>query len=618
MINSIFLYPLSINTMSVISFEKLPVTTMTAVLTLTSYININQVFRLLDVTRFEPGSYKLPKKNKLPFCAVQGSIVSASFNGITRGISKGESTKGWRNSIMLDISSSRKNVNIKLSGKSIHMCGSDSEELCLETGQLILDHIFRIQEELNYIKTLSRETLENTINWLRKKCLGQEYYIDPRTNRIINVPDSQEINGILADKTGQALLSETMTTFTFKESDSIDEDGQILDADFNVYHLWTHQQKEYITTYDQIQSTSSVTFETFEEESCPVHVIFPTFLHSIVIPDEYYEKIEGADERVVKFFIKYAPDYRYYEHYMSFIDDVLHIDTVAEFPVAIDQVFPLMVNFSYSLNMIINRPALARCIDGVDGFKAYYNNTTDHCVTVVLPYKPTKEMKLLKKNKANKENQHTFMIYKSGLVTQSGPNLPLVRGAYIKFNNFIRSVADQVRQKDASFTVKFRIKKNRNPYIKSHLLYQPYYFELEDTEDPLPSITKAFGLVDDGSSEFEDFVDLLHMYWDIIGMADQRVDQLLELYEELYEDEKIQFNIINKLFVKALEQIDVKHVPYVLSLGYIVTGQVLGDPEMKSEIDVEDLGEFLNLSATGVDLEIEEQIRGYWTRYMNK
>ena len=113
-----------------------------------------------------------------------------------------------------------------------------------------------------------------------------------------------------------------------------------------------------------------------------------------------------------------------------------------------------MANYSYSLNMKVDRWQLAQLIDGFEGFNARYNNTTDHHVTVTLPYTPDESESI--KRKAI-EKCHTFMVYKTGIVTQSGPHPRMMKDVYLQFMNFIEAVREKIRIEDSrTFNVKFK------------------------------------------------------------------------------------------------------------------------------------------------------------------
>jgi hypothetical protein len=61
-------------------------------------------------------------------------------------------------------------------------------------------------------------------------------------------------------------------------------------------------------------------------------------------------------------------------------------------------------------------------------------------VTIELPY----VMKDPSKKKKSKKPCHTFLIYQSGLVTQSGPDEEMMKEAYLDFMRVYESVKEKV------------------------------------------------------------------------------------------------------------------------------------------------------------------------------
>ena len=82
-----------------------------------------------------------------------------------------------------------------------------------------------------------------------------------------------------------------------------------------------------------------------------------------------------------------------------------------------------MVNYNYSLGFEVDRTRLNQFIDGQNGFISRYNNALANSVTIELPYDPPKGTAI--KRRKNKVPHHTFLVYKSGSVTQSGPGVIL-------------------------------------------------------------------------------------------------------------------------------------------------------------------------------------------------
>src|SRR5438445_5197925 len=76
-----------------------------------------------------------------------------NFKGINRGIIRNRK-KFFKNTINLDISTTLKNINLKLSPEKIKLCGAVSKENGLEAVHLILNHLKNIKcymEEIHFI-----------------------------------------------------------------------------------------------------------------------------------------------------------------------------------------------------------------------------------------------------------------------------------------------------------------------------------------------------------------------------------------------------------------------------------------------------------------------------------
>ena len=80
---------------------------------------------------------------------------------------------------------------------------------------------------------------------------------------------------------------------------------------------------------------------------------------------------------------------------------------------------------------------------GKGDFYAHFHNSTEHYVTVELPY----VVKDPSRKKKSKKPCHTFLIYQSGLVTQSGPDEEMMKEAYLEFMFVFDDIKDLVLKK---------------------------------------------------------------------------------------------------------------------------------------------------------------------------
>ena len=169
--------------MSFVDFEHLKITTMTVVADIIGDALIEYAFPLLPITKLNiPKSMMNSKKFKIPWPGPNyaGNIFSCKYINVTRGIIKSNKPKSFRNSVGIDICTSDKNVSAKLSKNKIHMCGATSEKVAREYAQHILDHLIRIQKELDYISEHEAER-DEVVRWLIKETKGDQFIINEET-----------------------------------------------------------------------------------------------------------------------------------------------------------------------------------------------------------------------------------------------------------------------------------------------------------------------------------------------------------------------------------------------------------------------------------------------------
>ena len=357
--------------MSVVDFDEHKVTTMTIIMPLQGEVNLDKVFPLLEITRIElKQNRRQTKKYKIPFCGIPGAILSARFKGTIRGIIKSTQTRCFLNAITIDISTEEKNVNIKLSKSKIQMCGATSVGLARKAASYIIDKLYTIQDEIDYINANSVEA-DRVCDWLKSVSKGEP---------IVSSDDEVE-----EESEG--------------ESESEIDESEACQITKDKYH--------YLVTIKKIEE----------------------------IPD-------GIDKRIAQFLIKLSSDFLRYEDYCCQLNWIRTLNKVIEKPLEVIDIIKVMVNFNYDLGFYLSRLALAEKINGVNGFTARYENTIDHSVTIELPYDVPEGMKITRRK--DRVPCHTFLVYRSGLVTQSGPNEELMRPAYNLFNSTINSIRNEI------------------------------------------------------------------------------------------------------------------------------------------------------------------------------
>jgi len=452
--------------MSIIDFDCLKVTTMTVIVKLEGNVIIENVFPLLAITRLNlPTPIRPTKKFKIPYCQVPGAILSAKFKNITRGIVKSKDKKSFLNSVTIDICTSEKNINAKLSGNKIHMCGPNSEGLAVETANHLIKHLTDLQNDLDYINS-NVENRDKNIEWLKNITKGKEYIVDSETQEIVKLDSNDIIQDDFIIRNGVTLTKEKNILFEkWNTGDHVDDNNVICNANREPYILIDKNGKKEqavlnVNFFVKVEHIDNIlTYKFRDAQGNPIYiskqdVIKVIKVNNIEIPDSYPNKYsDDIDARIVNFYIKYTSDFAYHHVFCQFLDNVKNITDVITKNLKIDSVDMAMINYSYSLGMSVDRWALVNSINGKNGFSARYCNSTDHSVTISLPYEIDQTSDTVRRK--NKLPRHTFMVHKSGIVTQSGPNIDLMRGAYYRFMMTIVQIRPQIIQKDQPFNLKY-------------------------------------------------------------------------------------------------------------------------------------------------------------------
>lgn len=186
----------------------------------------------------------------------------------------------------------------------------------------------------------------------------------------------------------------------------------------------------------------------------------PTQDYSIIKPKNLIP--DNLDGEIAMFILSMTDDFMYHSDMCSKLDFIPSITTIIEEPLELKHVDEAMVNYNYSLGFEVDRASLNHLIDGQNGFISRYNNALANSVTIELPYDPPEGTAI--KRRKNKVPHHTFLVYRSGSVTQSGPGGQLMRDAYYLFMNTISQL---------------------HPYIEYNSCYTPSL----DTRPPASCLT---------------------------------------------------------------------------------------------------------------------------------
>jgi hypothetical protein len=487
--------------MSIVDFEHIKVTTITVIVDIEGSANIEAAFPLLPITRMElPNTLVTTKKFKIPWPGAQhaGKIFSAKFSGVTRGLVKSKS-KSFRNAVVIDICTSTKNISAKLSKNKFQITGATSEALAVETAQHIINHLINIQKELDYINQHVAER-DEVIRWLIRETKGDMYIINEETQEIVNLEPGEMIrNGIIYDSRGNAKYNYKEIPFKWEAGDSINPENVFVNKYGQPYYrsLTKKEKKEGVNTYPIMMLDETLKIHK-EGEKIPVDekgvkfnkvsrfplrvieimsVKIPSFVSKSMKEEGKIVFPKNINHRIASFLFSYIQDYSYHHVLTEFLENIKDITRVfyhnevtkpkengtvevlddknvetVKLPLTVGRYNIAMINYNFSLGMNVDRWALYELIDGYENFRAIYNNTTDHHVKIEVPYDVDKSETIKRK-----ESSISFMVYKSGIVTQSGPSSALMRPVYYDFMNFIRKNSQKIMLRDGKpFNLKFK------------------------------------------------------------------------------------------------------------------------------------------------------------------
>lgn len=313
------------------SLEDIPVTTMVVIVGFTPPVDIDLLFPLLDMARLKRPIVKNSKKVSLPLLR-SGSLLSARYKGIVLGDVHFPYPRFFKNSITVDVSTSKKNINVKISKGNLQMCGIKSIDMAEETASLIFSHIRKAEALLSRIREEHLDT-------------AKDYVARPQEEDILLGAD-KEILGRLV-----------------------------------YYATKCSEMEQFVEMIEKLRSNIKK------------------------IP-----RVVGTGHEVSLLSLKGPPS-----------------------PLAMATIRKAMVNYNFSLGFKINRGELATRINGVQEFKARYNNTLDYSVTIEHPHD-------LVVNRKKESPRVTFTVYKSGILTISGPNREIIETIYEKFVGIIREI----------------------------------------------------------------------------------------------------------------------------------------------------------------------------------
>lgn len=332
-------------------FDDIPITTMTSIVKLDTEISLPIVFHILPVI-----DSSLRNVDTFPLFS-KGTIVSLKYNGKIRGISRKKKKKtkdgkeGFKNSIILDFSIGDKNINVRISSSTIHVCGLTNPDHIAEVIKLLEEHFVRIDKEWEFVISHKEDTLK-VAGYIRRNIRREGGTI------VIPKPVDVEFNSDMLK------IMDIITRFINIRNISDDQ-------------LYYTSCNYYLTDMDWIINNFNVLTDEFSTES-----------------------------------IKYS-----------------------------------MVNKNYHLGFNIDRKIFALIASKKEGWVVQYDPAVKPVIKISIPFDIGENCNIHRKKRTGKGDFHIFQIYRSGSVTQTGPNIELTRDAYNEFRSFIESIREKIEKK---------------------------------------------------------------------------------------------------------------------------------------------------------------------------
>jgi len=246
---------------------------------------------------------------------------------------------------------------------------------------------------------------------------------------------------------------------------------------------------EWIKTITRGEPVEKPTWEEIRGEALTLRVFRPQADYNIIKP--MTEIPANLDSDIVLFLLSLCDDFMYHGDMCHKLDYIPNVRAIIEEPLELRHVSEAMVNYNYSLGFEVDRIRLNQFIDGKHGFISRYNNALATSVTIELPYTPEEGTAI--KRRKNKVPHHTFLVYRSGSVTQSGPGGELIKDAYYLFMNTILELRHYIQYGQTPIYEQPQIyaqthsSEQSQIYAQTHSSEQPQiYAQTQQFEQPQP------------------------------------------------------------------------------------------------------------------------------------
>lgn len=404
-------------------FEQLKITTVTVLLKLSGIVyNLPCVNISLPISEIPQCDKKktYSKLVEIPHSVDRAAgIVGCVFQEESIGIKRSRK-KVFKNCVAMDMQSNLKNINIKLSKEKIHLVGASSWDDGIRSGMNLVKHLNYIQSILTMVNSgeISQIQVASTLLFFKKLIKGEKI----------------KVHKILESRKVKQCGLEILVTDSY----------------------YVHELIKHNLVLDELPQNVS-----------------QDLLQYLIL------KLGGID---------------YYETYLEYIDRILATKEIISENLTIVKSKLIMVNFNFKLNFIVNRVKLSHHMRRL-GFFSQFDPTSSYSAAIYIPYYKDKVLETLeclqedsyedfmnelkdntdeenmmdsyddeeevstkntKTKKKNKVKKITFLVYKEGSVTMSGPGGDIMKEAYNRFISAVNSIRVwvQVKSSETSQTKK--------------------------------------------------------------------------------------------------------------------------------------------------------------------
>lgn len=428
-------------------------------------INLAAAYGTLPITRIEmPTVRRSIAKCKIPRVQIPGAIISMRYNNCTRGIIRSTKPKQFRNAITIDLGTSFKNINIKISSKNLQICGAVSSAHGREAIDWIVHHLEKIQKRLVYLREHS-EDVAKVVEWMDTKLVGNPIIVpNPRCPNCSDVYEHHDFH-FNPDCSGcQEFLDQHPFTRCLGG-----EHFWIPDTSIPMPELETFKCRfcRNFSKSNRKMRPASAEWLASMNEWLGKHQSENANHYQLQVHHELVSQTPPPDfdPEIVNFFMCLCPEYTIHENLMTHVKWITSLETVYTGNLEFPSITKAMVNYNYNLNFGIDRKKLSQMMNRRDGFFARFNPFIGNMVTIELPYEDDSTYR--SKRRKNEHRCHTFLVYESGRVTQSGPNEDLMREAYIRFMNHIWELYPLISKPPEIRKIVIKLRKEERPSADS-------------------------------------------------------------------------------------------------------------------------------------------------------